>query len=216
MNYYVLNIFEGRSGYGVTVRCDDISEEDKTYYVSAHYIKRKNLSKGAALSEEELEDLSHTHILRRAVLKAADILASGDYSKIRLTSKLTEKGFDRDIALEAAKYMEERGYIKEKEQAARLALYQAEVKLRGKKRIMAELSAKGYGKTAINHAIAEIPPEVYYESLLALIKQKYKTPAADRRENDRRVAALMRCGFETSDILRALRAYDEDLQNNEY
>ncbi|MBQ8474824.1 MAG: RecX family transcriptional regulator [Clostridia bacterium] len=215
-SYYILNIFEGRSGFGVVVRSDDIADEDKTYYVGAPYIKANGLVKGMYLDDETLERLSHTSELRRAVRKAADILSLADYSKIKLVSKLTEKGFDRSLAIEAALYMEDRGYIKEAEQAARLASFLAENKLRGKKRIAAELSAKGYNRAAVKNAVEQIPDEKFREILTELIRQKYKAPAADRRENDKRVAALMRCGFEASDIIRCLRENDMRYAESEF
>ena len=202
--YFIKDIFESRSGIGIELMPDDIAEENITFYLGAKTVRDMGLFKGDTIDEVAFSEIEAAHTLRRAVYKAADLLAAGDYSSARLAKKLTEKGFDRETAEAAAKYMEERGYIREAEQAERLARYLAETKLRGKKRIYAELMQKGYGKFAVRHAISTISDEEFYEYLCQHIKKKYKTPAADRKETEKRVAALMRQGFDAGDIIRAL------------
>lgn len=202
--YYIKDVFESRSGIGVELMSDDISEENITFYLSAKTVSSMGLSKGDTIDEVVFSEIEEAHKLRRAIYKAADILAIGDCSAARLSKKLVEKGFDRETAEAAANYMEERGYIREAEQAERLAHYLAQTKLRGKKRIYAELVQKGYGKFAVRHAISTVSNEEFYQYLCQHIKKKYKAPAADRKETQKRVAALMRQGFDTGDILKAL------------
>ncbi len=208
--YFIKDIFESRRGMGVELMSDDISEENVVFYVGAKIIRDLGLSKGSDIDEVAFSHLEDAHKLRIAVYKAADILAAGDYSVSRLQKKLTDKGIDRETALAAAKYMEERGYIREAEQAARLAEYLAKTKLRGKKRIYTELIQKGYGKFAVKHAVEAVSDEEYYEILKEHIKKKYKTPASDRKETEKRVAALVRQGFSAGDALRALREAEEN------
>lgn len=208
--YFIKDIFESRRGMGIELMSDDISEENVVFYVGAKIIRDLGLSKGTDVVEVVFSQLEDAHKLRYAVYKAADILASGDYSVTRLQKKLCDKGIDKETALAAAKYMEERGYIREAEQAALLARYLAETKLRGKKRIYQELLQKGYGKFAIKHALEAISDEEFYRILTEHIKRKYKTPAADRRETEKRVAALVRQGFSAGDALRALREAEEN------
>ncbi len=203
--YFIKDIFESRRGIGIELMSDDISEENSLFYVGPATIKKLCLSKGMDIDEITYFEIESAHKLRAAVYKAADLLAAGDYSVARLQKKLCNKGIDKETALAAAQYMEERGYIREAEQAANLARYLAETKLRGKKRIYAELSQKGYGKFAIKHAIESITDEEFYEFLTEHIKRKYKEPASDRKEMEKRVAALMRQGFDAGNILRALK-----------
>ncbi len=203
--YYIKDIFESRRGTGIELMPDDIAEENITFYVGASTVRKLGLAKGIDIDETIFLEIKASHKLRCAVYKAADILASGDHSVAKLTRKLTEKGFNRETAEAAAQYMEERGYIREAEQAEQLAKYLAQTKLRGKKRVYAELTQKGYGKLAVKHAVSSISNEEYYEILCRHIKKKYPAPAADRKETEKRVAALMRQGFDAGDILKALK-----------
>ena len=208
--YFIKDIFESRRGIGIELMSDDISEENVVFYVGVATLKQMGLSKGTDIEEVTFSEIEHAHNLRMAIYKAADLLAAGDYSVARLQKKLCDKGIDKETAAEAAQYMEDRGYIREAEQAASLARYLAETKLRGKKRIYADLMGKGYGKFAIKHALESISDEEFYHVLKEHIKRKYKAPAADRRETEKRVAALMRQGFSAGDIVRALRETDAD------
>ena len=208
--YFIKDIFESRRGIGIELMSDDISEENIIFYVSAATLKKMGLSKGMDIDEIVYSEIEDAHKLRVAVYKAADLLAAGDYSVARLQKKLTEKGIDKETAEKAAQYMEDRGYIREAEQAADLARYLAETKMRGKKRIYAELIQKGYGKFAVKHAIESISDEEFNDILTQHIKTKYKTSAADRKETEKRVAALMRQGFSAGDIVKALKEIDAD------
>ncbi len=207
--YFVKDIFESRRGIGVELMSDDISEENSVFYISPATLKKLCLSKGMDIDEIIYSELEIAHNLRIAIYKAADMLAAGDYSVARLQKKLCDKGIDKETALAAAQYMEEKGYIREAEQAANLARYLAETKLRGKKRIYAELSQKGYGKFAVKHAIESISDEEFYDFLTEHIKRKYKAPATDRKETEKRIAALVRQGFSAGDALRALKEFEK-------
>ena len=204
--YYIRNIFESRSGIGIDIIPDDISEETRTFYVSQGFLKKHKLQKGQDIDEVLFSEIEEHHTLRRAIYKAADILAVGVYSVLRLKMMLTEKGFSKETAEAAALYMEERGYIREYEAAERMARFLLETKNRGKQRIIAELSAKGYNKAAIKSAAESISEEEYYEALCRQIKMKYKTTATDRKEQEKRIAAMIRQGFKAGDVLRAMSA----------
>ncbi len=202
--YCIKNVFESRRGIGLDVFPDDICSEIRTFYVSPSFIKQHCIVKGMSFDEVLYSQLEEEHLLRIAVFKAADILAGGDYSTARLQRKLTEKGISRETAEKAALYMEERGYIREAESAQRAARFMLESKMRGKKRIMADLLAKGYKKVAVQSAVNSISREEYYEALCRNLNSKYKAPAVDRREKEKRVAAMMRQGFDAGDILKAM------------
>ncbi len=206
--YLVRNIFESKMGMGVDIIPDDIAEDCATYYVGKGFISKWNISAGDTVDEELLSHIRYENDLRKAIYKAADILAGGDFSVSRLKKKLCEKGFDREIAEEASKYMEDRGYIREAEQAERAARFLLETKLRGRKRIAAELIQKGYGKVAVKSALSSISDEEFYEALCRHIKKKYRSPAEDRKEQEKRIAAMLRQGFDAGDIIKAMNEED--------
>ena len=91
-----------------------------------------------------------------------------------------------------------------------VVLYFCLKKYYGKKRIAAELMGRGYERKAIFEAIDSVTAEEYSYALRRLISQKFKTPPADRREQDNRIAALSRMGFSISEIMTALKENKAD------
>lgn len=212
-NYIVTKISESRSGiYCEFTPCDCIeSTEGKTtlfFRISDFY--DAHLHEGDAVSEEKYEELYESSSLAAAISKAEKMIASSDYSRQRLISRLCRNGIEKRHAESAADLMVERGYINEEEQTKRIARFYCLKKYWGKKRIAAELMGRGYNRKAIFEALDYVTPEEYSYALNRIISQKFKTPAEDKKERDRRIAALSRMGFSLSEILEALKYGEED------
>ena len=99
------------------------------------------------------------------------MLAYSDNSEKALARKLRARGVTEEAAAAAVREMRERGYIREDEQAYRLVLSEANGKLRGPRRILAVLVAKGYAVGTVRAAIrrAEEEGEVDFEELAARV-----------------------------------------------
>lgn len=164
-----------------------------------------HITVGKIISDDEFEALYEASGVARAIAKAETFLSGGDHSKKQLVLKLVRAGIDRTYAEKAALLMEERGFINEDEQAERLAGGYCRRKGWGKKRIAAELMAKGYERDAVLAAVSFITPEEYMEALQAVIERKYPDPPEDKKEKDKRIAALLRLGFSLSEIMEAFR-----------
>ena len=52
-------------------------------------------------------------------------------------------------------------------------------------------------------AVNLIPPEEYERALLCVMERKYSKAPADKKEKEKRTAALLRLGFSVSEIIKA-------------
>lgn len=207
MEYKVSNIYDAPSG---GIYCDFIpeggTEKDKmTLLFGIREFYEASIKKDLIVSDERFEELYEISNLAGATVKAQRLLSLSDHSKKQLSLKLIKYGIDRQYATRAAQIMEERGFIDEDAQAERIALAYCKKKLWGKKRIAQDLLSKGYDRDAVFRAVDLIPKNEYDTALRTVIEKKYPDPAEDRKEFDKRVAALIRLGFSTGDIISQLK-----------
>ncbi len=207
MEYKVSKIYDGPSG---GIYCDFIPEggceKDKiSLLFGIREFYEASIKKDALISDERFEELYEISNLAMAVAKAQRLLSLSDHSKKQLSQKLSRYGIDKQYATRAALIMEERGFIDEETQAERIALSYCQRKLWGKKRIAADLLSKGYDRNAVMRAVDLIPKSEYENALRTVVERKYPQPPEDKKEFDRRVAALLRLGFSTGDVISQLK-----------
>lgn len=139
--------------------------------------------------EETLAALCEGH---RAVFAALRILAFGDNNRRTLLQKLRQRGFSGEAAEEAVSRMVARGYIREQEQAERMAARLAGEKLYGPRRVMAELCAHGFERETAEAALSALRArgEIdFAESRVRLLRKKNPPDAAHAK------ALLYRYGY---------------------
>ena len=114
---------------------------------------------GTTLSDTALPELVHASEYRLACRHAIRILEYGDNNARTLRDKLIRKGVSREIAAEAVERMVSLGYIREAEQARRLAVGYARRNLWGEKKIVSALIAKGYSRPDADAAVRDAVDE---------------------------------------------------------
>ena len=114
---------------------------------------------GTSLSDTVLPELLHASEYRLACRHAIRILEYGDNNARTLRDKLIRKGVSREIAAEAVERMVSLGYIREGEQARRLAVGYARRNLWGEKKIVSALIAKGYSRPDADAAVRDAVDE---------------------------------------------------------
>ncbi len=107
-------------------------------------------SVGDALNGGQLSAIRYTDELIRAKKKALSILAFADNNRKNLAAKLYRAGFRREIIDEVCSQMVELGYIDELRQLERIILVEANSKLRGPRKIIPALAAKGFATSDIS------------------------------------------------------------------
>lgn len=131
-------------------------------------------------------------------------LGAGGSSKRRLVEKLRARGFDFDTASAATEALAAKGYLREEESALREA-EKGMAKLWGDRRILADLSAKGYRGGALKYAEAALRAEDGAARCAMLIRKRRMAVPTDEGEARKLFAALVRYGYTPEEIKRALR-----------
>lgn len=110
---------------------------------------------GDTLSAAATSELAHESEYLAACRHALRILEYGDNNARTLRDKLARKGISREVACEAVERMVSLGYIREGEQARRLAVGYARRNLWGERKIVSALTAKGYSRADAETAVRD-------------------------------------------------------------
>ena len=149
---------------------------------------------GAVLSDAALSELSFEAEYLSACRSAIRILEYGDNNARTLRDKLARKGISREAAQAAVEKMVSLGYIREGEQARRLAVGYARRNLWGERKIVSALTAKGYSRADAETAVREAESEGeidFSEVRRALVKRCHARGMDDEKIR----ATLWRYGF---------------------
>ena len=159
---------------------------------SSLYVRIGSPGVGDPLSDTAVTELAHASEYRLACRHALRILDYGDNNARTLRDKLTRKGISREIAAEAVEKMVALGYVREAEQAKRLAVGYARRNLWGKRKIVSALTAKGYSREDAEAAASEAEDEVDFNEVKKVLIKRCR---ARGMEDDKIRATLWRYGF---------------------
>ncbi len=187
----------------LTVGDNGQTERTSLIIPSKQYLTLK-LSKGEC-GTELYDELAHSAEVWSAVKRGTSLLSGSACSEKALRVKLTSKGYDKEIAEEAVKELVSLGLMNPFDDAFREAQKQF-AKLRGKKRIAAELFAKGYSAQAVRRALnkLDLSGADFVAGCRRLIEKRYAELPQEPHERQKLYAALMRCGYTTSEISQAI------------
>ncbi len=161
------------------------------------------------IEKEELSQLRREAALCEALAMGLRSLGAGGGSEEHLARKLRARGVAPQTAKEATRELAQRGYLDEEAAAVR-EVERALSKLRGNRRILAELRTKGYGEDAMNAARERLSGEDSVARCRRLLQKKRRTVRENEENADKLIASLMRYGYTVSEIRAALRAELED------
>ena len=142
----------GKDALTLTVALDAGGERRLTVPASL-YERIGSPGVGAVLSDTALSELSFEAEYLYACRSAIRILEYGDNNARTLRDKLARKGVSREAAQAAVEKMVSLGYIREGEQARRLAVGYARRNLWGERKIVSALTAKGYSRADAETAV---------------------------------------------------------------
>ncbi len=170
------------------------------------------VTSGRELTAEQVEALRAAERASAAYQRGVNMLGYGANSSRTLKQKLQQKGYDAEVAARAVEALSTRGYLCETRDACRLSR-QIMRRGRGLRRILQELRARGYGDEALSAVEDELAEEDFSALCIEVVRKKYRQIPQDRDERQRLIAALIRAGFEMSDVRAALRALDTQEHN---
>lgn len=161
------------------------------------------------IDENELAALESAVSFRRAYNAALNLLNYRDHGKTELYKKLIAKKVPKDAAEFAVEKLCEQGLINDADYAKRLACDLFERKKHSPKRVKQELLSRGIDRDNAEEAISELDffPEL---RIIELLKNKYSRYLSDEKGRKKVFNALLRLGYNYSEINSALRQFGED------
>ena len=195
---FVISEKNGENGAGHS----EGHKEKKLLSVTEQTVRELKLKRGN-VSKELFDALEAESNKLRAYRRGLGILGYGANSKKTLERKLKARGFDEESAKEAASKLEKNGYIDEESDAYRIAEREI-AKLRGERRIYEKLREKGYERPYSESVTSLVEQTDFANNCAKLIKKKYGSVPAEKKERDKLIAALCRYGYTFSQIKQAL------------
>ena len=177
--------------------------------VLAGFYRDRGYKIGDVISDEEAEAIVEAGRVCDGVEAGKRILSYADNSVRGLAKKLKARGFDRDIADMAAEELSAMGMIKEDDQIERRGRVQAERKLRGRRRVAADLCALGYDRVRVEKWLAGCGIDFGEICARAIMKRGGVPSKEDRDERRRLLSYLYRQGFSSDDIRHAVEIIEE-------
>lgn len=185
-------------------------EDGDILRVTEEELLRFGLRAGVELEEEALKAVRASARTSSAKETAANIIGSRALSKRELTRRLVRKGNGESEAQAAADWLEEIGAVDDAGYAAALARHYGG-KGYGPQRVKEELRRRGVDRELWDEALEELPEAA--ETLDELIRRKCRGELTDPKEKKRISDALLRRGFEWSDVRAAMGRYTEMIED---
>ena len=152
---WITSAVYSKTGKTVKLRIKD-GEELRTLTVSADILGDAPLSQATEICDNTLSILLENDELWRAELRALRLLEYSDSSRAELRRKLIARGFSAKAVDRAVMRMVELGYINEERRLRAIIASEANISLRGPRRIYAKLSAKGYSRELLSSVMNEL------------------------------------------------------------
>jgi regulatory protein len=162
---------------------------------------------GQTITEDQLEQLKEESNHNRAYEKALYLLEFRPHSQKELLTKILRE-YPEDAAMQAVKRVDELGLLNDELYAADLAEEFLNRKGYGVHRARQELARRGIDRDLIEQVLSavETNPE---EQLMNLIRKKYKPIPTDRKGVEKVISAMVRRGYEFSQVRHALQQLAE-------
>lgn len=179
------------------------------YIFDREIIEEKGLHTGLRVDEAFLASVREAADRRRARERALYLIEYRAHGKQELYEKL-KKSVSPEIAADTVNRMEELGLLDDAAYAARLADQLLRVKKRGARRAAYEMRQRGLPRELVEQAISAVTAEQDpVETVVSLIKGKYAARLAAENGKQRVVQALLRQGFDYTEIRTAFGRVEE-------
>lgn len=170
-----------------------------------------HVREGEEIAEDDYKTIMEEVLPKRAKLRAMNLLQSREYTTAQLRFKL-EQGFYPDAVIEQAmEYVASFHYTDDLRYAVDYITYHESS--RSRRRIEQDLQTKGISRKIIEQAWNTWQEQGGMQDEMTMIKQllvkkHYHPEEADYKERQRICAFLMRKGFRTEEIRKALGECD--------
>ena len=168
--------------------------------------KQFYLAKDAGIEEEMYRKLLDEVVAKRATKRAMHLLERMDRTEYQLRDKLKTGGYPEECIDAAIEYVKRYHYIDDLRYAyTYVRLHQERL---SKMQIRMKLSQKGIDRELIAQALEkEYETEEIEQIRRLLAKKNYAGEAADEKEFRRIYQFLLRRGFRSNEIMRAMKEF---------
>ena len=190
-------------------------DESRKVYLHIDIITDFSVRTGMELERDELRKIIYASNFRRAYQRALFLLDYRDYSAKEMTEKLVGTYKNEALCGAVLEKLKENRFIDDERYAEKLARKLVEIKKYGYKRAKREIMQKGIAQFTAEDAL-ECYTESFEENLRELLKTKhsrYLTDESDRKSIEKVKSALVRYGYDFSEINRAVKEYFENSEN---
>ena len=207
--YSIKSVSESPAGISVSILIGTADNYETTeYLISREFWQWGRLQNGSHITEEDFLGMDRSAALSRAIARMKGILSYSGVSRRMLIQRLKGYDFSEEICATAADYAVEHGMVREDVQVEHAVDTYLRRKYWGRRRIAAELSAKGYPREVIDEAIAAIPEEDFLHALRVIIRKKYGEVPTDPQEKQKMILSLLRLGYIGSEIKDAIASFE--------
>ena len=187
-------------------------DESRKLYLHIDIITDFSVRTGMELERDELRKIVYASNFRRAYQRALFLLDYRDYSAKEMTEKLIKTYKSETLCSAVLKKLKENGFIDDVRYAERMARKLVEIRKFGCRRAKREIMLKGIDQFTAEDALA-VYDDRFSENLMELLETKhsrYLTDSSDRKSIEKVKNALVRYGYDFSDINRAVKEYFEN------
>ncbi|MBO5152725.1 MAG: RecX family transcriptional regulator [Eubacterium sp.] len=163
-----------------------------------------SLTEGTELTQAQYEQIRQDIIGKRAKKRAMHLLEKMDRTEQELRKKLQESEYPEDLTEDAIAYVKHYHYVDDARYADCYVRLRGAAKSRGK--LLAELQSKGVDRELANRVLAEYEDERDEPQMIRELmrKRNYDPQTASLQEQRRMYGYLMRRGFQSADICKAI------------
>ena len=163
-----------------------------------------DLAEGNELTQEQYEQIRRDVIGKRAKKRAMHLLEKMDRTEQALRQKLLEGEYPPDLVEDAIAYVKRFHYVDDARYADCYVRLRGASKSRGK--LLTELQQKGVDREVASRVLAEYEDDRDEPQMIRELMQKrnYDPMTASVQEQRRMYGYLMRRGFQSADICKAI------------
>lgn len=173
-------------------------------------LSKYGVKEGAELTEETVEEIYNTVLLKRAKKRAMHLLEDMDRTEAGLREKLRQGLYPAEITEKAIEYVRSFGYLNDARYAENFILSRRNSK--SKKEIHALLLGKGISDEEISIAFESCYGDQEEQEAVRRIleKKRVNLMSADDREMQKIYGYLARKGFRYETIRQVIQNYNEN------
>ncbi|HEX8978006.1 MAG TPA: regulatory protein RecX [Solirubrobacteraceae bacterium] len=150
--------------------------------------------------------------LQQALALAFAYLNRRERTVGEVEAHLERRGVSTEVSAAALRVLRADGYVDDARYALMYVHDKRELEGWGSERIRRELAGRGINRDVIEAALAEHEAErgqgqTELDRALSVLRRRFPTPPADRRDRDRALGLLIRRGFDGELALDALSAH---------